>query len=67
MSSAEDITDPHLCDIVLQEDALKLGLLLHDVNVMHGLGAISTSHTDEDLQRVFEACDAFASRLRAEH
>jgi len=65
-SSAEDLTDPHLCDVTLQEDALKLGLLLQDVNVMHGLGALSTEHTDEDLQRVFEAFDAFARRLLAE-
>lgn len=65
-SSAEDMQDPRLCDTTLREVALKLGLLLHNVNVVHGLGAISYRHTDEDLERVFEACDAFALRLLAE-
>jgi glutamate-1-semialdehyde 2,1-aminomutase len=61
--SAEDMTDPRLTDIRLREQGLKLGLLLHGVNVVHGLGALSAAHTDEDLARVFEACDAFAKRL----
>ena len=61
--SAEDMTDPRLTDVRLREEGLKLGLLLHDVNVVHGLGALSVAHTDEDLTRVFEACDAFAKRL----
>ena len=62
---AEEITDPSLVDVSLRERALKLGLLLHGVNVVHGLGAISTRHSDEDLERVLEAYDAFAQRLRA--
>jgi len=61
--SAEDMTDPRLTDVRLREEGLKLGLLLHGVNVVHGLGALSAAHTDEDLARVFEACDAFAKRL----
>jgi len=61
--SAEDMTDPRLTDVRLREEGLKLGLLLHGVNVVHGLGALSTAHTDADLARVFEACDAFAKRL----
>jgi glutamate-1-semialdehyde 2,1-aminomutase len=65
-AATEDYTDPALSDVVLRERGLKLGLLLHNVNVVHGLGALSTTHTDADLQRVFEACDAFAQRLLAE-
>ena len=64
-SSAEDLTDPGLCDVVLQGPALKVGLLLNGVNVVHGLGAVSRSHTDEDMERVFEGCDAFALRVLA--
>ena len=62
-SSAEDLQDPALCDTVMREQVLKLGLLLHDVNIVHGLGALSYSHTDEDLAHLFDACDAFARRL----
>ena len=65
-SSAEDLTDPNLCDVTLQEEALKLGLLLEDVHVMHGLGALSAAHTEEDLERVLAAFDAFACRLLKE-
>ncbi len=64
-TSPEDLTDPALCDTMMREQALKLGLLLHKVNVVHGLGALSMAHTREDLDHVIEACDAFAKRVRA--
>ena len=63
-TSADEMQDTSFCDVALRERALKLGLLLEDVNVMHGLGAVSMSHTDDDLARVFEAFDAFAVRLK---
>ena len=63
--SAEEALNPACCDVVLQEKALKLGLLLEGVNVAHGLGAISTAHTEADLDAVVAACGAFARRLAA--
>jgi len=63
-TSPEDLTDPALCDTMMREQALKLGLLLHKVNIVHGLGALSMAHTREDLDHVIEACDAFAKRVR---
>jgi len=65
-TSAETMLDPSLCDVTLREKALKLGLLLEGVNVVHGLGAISTAHTDDDLDRTIAAFDAFAARLAAD-
>ncbi|MBN1402618.1 MAG: aminotransferase class III-fold pyridoxal phosphate-dependent enzyme, partial [Anaerolineae bacterium] len=62
-SSAEDLTDPDLCDLALQDEAIKLGLLLHDVNTVHGLGAVSIAHSDADISRALEAYDAFAARV----
>jgi glutamate-1-semialdehyde 2,1-aminomutase len=61
-SSAEDLTDPNLCDLPLQDEAIKLGLLLHDVNTVHGLGAVSLAHSDLDIERVLAAYEAFAAR-----
>jgi len=61
--SAEDLTDPALCDVTLKEKALKLGLLLEGVNVAHGLGAISLAHEDADIDRTIEAYEAFARRM----
>jgi glutamate-1-semialdehyde 2,1-aminomutase len=63
-ATADDFMNPERSQVVLREQALKLGLLLHEVNVVHGLGAISLSHTEEDLQRSLEAYDAFAQRMK---
>jgi len=63
--SAEDMTDPALCDVTMKEKALKLGLLLEGVNVAHGLGAMSLAHQDADIDRTIEAFEAFAQRLSA--
>jgi glutamate-1-semialdehyde 2,1-aminomutase len=64
-SSAEEWMDPQLNDVTLRERVLKLGLLLQDVYIVHGLGALSSRHSDEDLVHLFEACDVFAKRLVA--
>ena len=61
----EDLHNPSLCDVTLVERVLKLGLLLQGVNVMHGLGAVSTAHADADLERTWSAFDALAQRIRA--
>ncbi len=63
-ASAEDLSDSRLTHVALREQAFKLSLLLHGVNVVHGGGALSYSHSEADLEQVFEACDAFALRLK---
>ena len=65
-ASAEEMLDPNICDATLQSKALKVGLLLHNVNIQKGLGALSYSHSEQDLDHVLEACDAFALRVLAE-
>ena len=57
------VSDPNVCDLGLSERVLKLGLLVNDVNVSHGLGSISMAHTDGDLARLLEAVDAVAARV----
>ena len=46
-TSPEDLWDPRLCDVTLPDAASKLGMLLSNVHVVHGLGVPSHSHTDE--------------------
>ena len=53
--SPEDLHDGRLMDVELREEILKLALLVHGVNVVHGGGAISTSHKKEDLERTVSA------------
>jgi glutamate-1-semialdehyde aminotransferase len=61
----EQVGNPALCDLVLREQVLKLGLLLENVHVMHGLGSVTTAHADADLERVLAAFDRVAQRIAA--
>ncbi|MGD2104400.1 MAG: aminotransferase class III-fold pyridoxal phosphate-dependent enzyme [Anaerolineae bacterium] len=59
-----DVSDPEVCDVTLRERVLKLGLLLEDVHVVHGLGALSLAHTEDDIARLGEACRRVARRVK---
>jgi glutamate-1-semialdehyde 2,1-aminomutase len=60
----ETLHDPALMNPVAEESLVKAMLLLEGVHTMHGLGALCTAHTDEDLDRLFAACAAAGRRLR---
>lgn len=57
--------NPELCDAQLREQVLKIGLLLRDVNVVHGLGAVSAAHTEADLQHTLDAFAWVAEQIAA--
>ena len=59
----EQVNNPECCDIVRREQVLKIGLLLENVNVVHGLGAVSMAHGDEEVEHLLEACDRVAARM----
>lgn len=59
----EQVWNPAVCDVERREKVLKLALLLERVHVMHGLGALSTAHSEDDLAWLFEACEAAAERF----
>jgi glutamate-1-semialdehyde 2,1-aminomutase len=59
----EMVCDPANSDVILREQVLRLGLTLRDVNVSHGLGAVSTAHSEADLQHTLEAFDWVAARI----
>jgi len=63
----EDAMDPAICDLVLSEKILRVAMLLEDVNVMFGLGSLSSAHTEEDLgfgRSAFERVAAALGRIR---
>ena len=62
-SCAEDLTDPEQCDVVMVEQVCKLYMLLQDVHIMHGLGVLSTSHSEDDMNHVLTAFDGFCRWL----
>ena len=55
LQSPEDLHDERRCRVQLREEILKLALLVHGVNVVHGGGAISSTHTAADLEQTVEA------------
>ena len=65
--SPEHVWDPNVCDVERREQVLKLAMLLGRVHVMHGLGALSTEHTEKHLEWLFEACEAAAAHIRSEN
>jgi glutamate-1-semialdehyde 2,1-aminomutase len=64
MDSPEDVWDPERSDVILRETVLRLALLLEGVHVVHGLGALSTAHTAEDIEHLGECCLNAAKRLK---
>ena len=61
----EDVSNPAVCDVILGEKALQLALLLEDVHVVPGHGAVSTAHTEADINFLGEACRRVARRFKA--
>lgn len=64
LDSPDDVRDPAICDDFLSEHILRLALLLEDVHTVHGLGALSTEHTEEDIAFLGEAARRAARRVR---
>jgi glutamate-1-semialdehyde 2,1-aminomutase len=62
--SPDDVNDPAICDHTLREKVFQLALLCEDVHVVHGLGAVSTAHTEEDLRFYAGAIERVAHRLK---
>lgn len=61
----EDVFNPAVCDVTLGGEVLQLALLLEDVHVVHGHGAVSTAHTEADIGLLGQACRRVARRFKA--
>jgi len=61
----ELLFDPAICDIDLSAHVLPLALLLENVCMVHGHGAVSTGHTDEDMDTFEQACRRAARRIQS--
>jgi glutamate-1-semialdehyde 2,1-aminomutase len=65
LNTSGDTLDPAICDVTLRERVFKLALLLENVHVVHGLGALSIAHTEEEIAFLGEACGRVARRIKA--
>jgi glutamate-1-semialdehyde 2,1-aminomutase len=63
VDSPDIAADPACCMLEVRERLLKLALLLEDVYAVHGLGALSTAHTEDNLEHLYAACERVAQRL----
>ena len=61
------VFDPAVCDVTLGRRVLELALLLEDVQIVHAHGAVSTAHSEDDLDRLGEACRKVARRVKASY
>jgi glutamate-1-semialdehyde 2,1-aminomutase len=64
IDSPDVASDPACCNMEVRERVLKLALLLEDVYAVHGLGALSTAHSAQDLEVLYRACERAAQRLK---
>jgi glutamate-1-semialdehyde 2,1-aminomutase len=62
--SPEQTRNPRVCDVELADTVLQLALLLEDVFVMHGLGAVGAAHSEADIARLGDACARAARRIK---
>jgi glutamate-1-semialdehyde 2,1-aminomutase len=64
MDDPEKLFDPSICDVTLGRDIVTLALLLENVHILRGHGAVSTAHTEEDLSFLSRACERTAGRIK---
>jgi len=64
IDSPDVAMNPAICDYRLSSQVLEASMLLDDVQMIHGHGAISTAHTEKDLVRLGDACRATAKRIK---
>jgi glutamate-1-semialdehyde 2,1-aminomutase len=60
----EEWRDPSMCDITLSHKVMDLAFLLENVFMLHSHGAVSTAHTEEDVDILGEACRRVARRIK---
>lgn len=60
----EDWFHPGMYDQVLAHKVLDLALLLEGVFMLHAHGAVSTEHTEADIEFLGEACRRAARRIK---
>lgn len=63
IDSPDVAAGPDCCLLEMRERLFRLAMLLQDVNTMHGFGALSLAHTEDDLAKLYDACDHFARIL----
>jgi glutamate-1-semialdehyde 2,1-aminomutase len=64
LNRPEEWFDPSICDVTLAHKVLDLALLLEDVFMLHSHGAVSTAHTESNIDFLGKACRQVARRIK---
>lgn len=59
--SPNEVWNPEINDFELRENIFKLAMLKEGFNIFHGYGAISSAHTEEEIQSSLEAVERIAA------
>jgi len=60
----ENVYDPACCDVTLGQKVVELALLLEDVHFLEGHGAVTTAHSEADIEVLADACRRVARRIK---
>jgi glutamate-1-semialdehyde 2,1-aminomutase len=64
MDRPEMVYDPEVSDVELRERVLGPAILLENVHLVHAHGAAATTHTENDIEQLEEACRKVARRIK---
>ncbi len=62
ITSPEQVWNPDVCDVIMREKIFKLAMLEEGFNIFHGYGAISASHTAQEVQDSLDAVESIAKK-----
>jgi glutamate-1-semialdehyde 2,1-aminomutase len=65
LDSPDNVADPSVCDTMLNRDVLQMALLLGDIYLLHGHGAVSITHTETDIDILGNACRKVARQIKS--
>lgn len=60
INSPDEVFNPEICDQELRGRIFKLAMLLEGYNIFHGYGALSSAHTEQEIQDSLEAAERIA-------
>jgi len=64
LNGPEDWYDPSVCDMTLSHKVLDLVMLLEGLFMIHSHGAVSTAHSEADIDLLGQACRRAARRIK---
>ncbi len=62
ISFPEQVWNPEVCDFELREKIFKLSMLEEGFNIFHGYGAVSSAHTESEIQASLDAVERIAKK-----